>query len=91
MTRLSERLLRAQQVTLDTAALRSALRQLRQSIEKNDRHARAYADSLAHRPTIAVAKLERTPDGTHIVVHPARELSMFLRQAERERKRRDAA
>jgi hypothetical protein len=66
------------------------IRKPQDEIERNDRHAHAYADSLAKRSTIAVATLERGNDGATIVVKPARELSMFLRQAERERKR-DAA
>jgi hypothetical protein len=92
MTRLSERLLRQQKIALDTASLKTALRQLRQVLEKNSHPTKLYAESLARRNIIAVATLDRGDDGAAtIVVKPARELSMFLRQAERERKKRDAA
>jgi hypothetical protein len=91
MTRLSERLLRQQRVALDVAPLRLALRQLRSALEKAPHPTKLYVESLAKRPTIAVAKLERGDDGAAtIVVKPARELSLFLRQTARERKR-DAA
>jgi hypothetical protein len=89
--KLSERLLQQQRIELDTKPLRSALRQLRQAIEQNGRHVKLYPESLARRNIIAVATLDRGDDGAAtIVVKPARELSMFLRQAEREKKR-DAA
>jgi hypothetical protein len=81
--KLSERLLQQQRVVLDTAPLKSALRQLRRAIEKNERHVKLYAESLARRNTIAVATLDRGDDGMKITVRPSRELAMFLQRTPR--------
>ena len=83
MATLSEKLLRQQRCKLDTKPFTTALRQLRQALEQNPHHTKLYLESLAKRPTIAVATLERGDDGATITLKPARELSMFLRQASR--------
>ena len=83
MSRLSERLARQQRFELDTKPFMSALRQLRQALERSPYHARLYIESLAKRPAVAVATIERGDDGARLVIKPSRELSMFLRQASR--------
>jgi hypothetical protein len=81
--RLSEKLLQQQRVELDIAPLRTAIRQLRQALERDDRRVKPYAESLAKRPPIAVATLDRGEDGAKITVKPARGLILFLKQAQR--------
>ena len=81
MSRISERLLAAQRIELNTKPLLAALRDLKRVLEHPK--ARLYADSLAARSTIAVGRLERGPKGMTITVKPARELAMFLQRVKR--------
>ena len=75
----SEKLLRGRPAT-DKGA---ALRQLRQALERSPYHARLYIESLAKRPSIAVATIERGDDGVIVTLKPARYLAMFLTRAQR--------